>query len=59
MSVIMGDFNARASTWGNYDIFNHEGVQIDSIVTMHGLQQLISDPNHILYNSLFYVNLIS
>ena len=59
MSIIMGNFNARSSTWGNYYIFNHEGVQIDSSVTMHGLQQLISDPNHILYNSLSYVNLIS
>ena len=37
----MGDFNARSSNWYKYDISNNEGVQIDSVTSIHGLEQLI------------------
>ena len=47
----MGDFNARSSNWCKYDIPNKEGVQIDSVTSTHGLEQLIYEPNHILSNS--------
>ena len=52
ISIIMGDFNARSSNWCKYDISNSEGVQIDSVTSTHGLEQLIYQPNHILFNSL-------
>ena len=46
----MGDFNARLSNWCKYDISNYEGVQIDSITSRHGLEQMICEPTHILSN---------
>ena len=44
----MGNFNVRSSNWCKYDISNNEGVQIDSVTSTHGLEQLISEPTHIL-----------
>ena len=54
----MGDFNARSSNWCKYDISNNEGVQIDSVTSTHGLEQLISEPTHILSNSSSCIDLI-
>ena len=51
ISIIMGDFNARPSNWCKYDISNNEGVQIHSVTSIHGLEQLIYKPTHILSNS--------
>ena len=51
ISIIMGDFNARSSNWCKYDISNNEGVQIDSNTSVHGVEQLIYEPTHILFNS--------
>ena len=47
----MVDFNARSSNWCKYNISNNERVQIDSVTSIHGLEQLISEPTHILSNS--------
>ena len=58
ISVIMGDFNARSSNWCKYDISNNEGVQIDSITSIHGLKQLIYEPTHIIFNSSSCIDLI-
>ena len=49
--VTLGDFNAKSKSWWNEDITSNEGSQIDSLATNYGLQQLISDPTHILPNS--------
>ena len=54
----MGDFNARSSNWCKYDISNNEGVQIDSVTSTHGLEQLISEPAHILSNPSSCIDLI-
>ena len=51
ISVIMGDFNARSSNWCRYDISNNKGVKSDSVTSIHGLEQLIYEPTHILSNS--------
>ena len=49
ISIIMGDFNARSSNWCKYDISNNEGVQIDSVTSIHGLEQLIyNQPTYFL-----------
>ena len=47
-TVILGDFNARSSTWWSNDITNINGTLIDSLTTTHGFKQLISDATHIL-----------
>ena len=51
IAIIMGDFNGRSSNWCKYDISNNEGVQIDSNTSVHGVEQLIYEPTHILFNS--------
>ena len=56
--VILGDFNAKSKSWWNKDITSNEGSQIDSLATTYGLQQLISDPTHILPNSSTCIDLI-
>ena len=56
--VILGDFNAKSKSWWNKDITSNEGSQIDSLATTYGLQQLISDPTHILPNSSTCIALI-
>ena len=58
ISIIMSDFNAQSSNWCKYDISNNEGVQIDSFTSTHGLEQVISEPTHILSNSSSCVDLI-
>ena len=56
--VILGDSNAKSKSWWNKDITSNEGSQIDSLATTYGLQQLISDPTHILPNSSTCIDLI-
>ena len=47
-AVILGDFNARSSTWCSNDITIINGTLIDSLTTTHGFKQLIYDATHIL-----------
>ena len=54
----MSDFNARSSKWCKYDISNNKGVQIDSVTSIHGLEQLIYEPTHILSNSSSCIDLV-
>ena len=56
--VILGDFNAKSKSLWNEDITSNEGSQIDSLATIYGLQQLVSDPTHILPNSSTCTDLI-
>ena len=57
-TVILDDFNARSSTQWSNDITNPNGTLIDSLMTIHGLKQLISDATHILPQSLSRIDLI-
>ena len=50
-TIIMDDFNARSKSWWPDDTTSPERTDIDSLATMHGLHQLISDPIHLLPNS--------
>ena len=50
ISIIICGFNAWSSNWCKYDISNNDGVQIDSVTSTHGLEQLIYEPTHILSN---------
>ena len=48
----MGDFNVRSKSWWPDHITSSESTDIDSLTTMYGFHQLISDPTHLLPNSL-------
>ena len=47
------------NSWWPDDVTSHEGTQIEPLTTMHGLQQLVSDPTHLLPNSSSCIDLIS
>ena len=50
-SIILGDFNDRSKSWWKSDINSIEGTKIDSVTTSYVLQQLITQPTHLLANS--------
>ena len=55
---MLDDFNAKSKTWWTHDITTNEGAQIESLTSMYGLHQLISDPTHILPNSCSCIDLV-
>ena len=56
--ILLGDFNSRSKSWWVHDITNNEGTQIESISSLYGFSQLISETTHILQNLSSYINLI-
>ena len=58
LTVDLGDFNTKSSTWYKQDKTTYEGSKIDAITSRFGLQQLIREPTHILGNSSSYIDLI-
>ena len=56
--VILGDFNAKLSSWYKHDTTTYEGSKIDAITSQFGLKQLIQEPTHILTDSLSCIDLI-
>ena len=57
-TIILGGFDARSKSWWADGITSPEATDIDSLTTVHGLQQLISEPTHLLPNSLSCIDLI-
>ena len=57
-SIILGDFNARSKSRCKSYINTIEGTKIDSVTTSYGLQQLITQPTHLLANSSSCIDLI-
>ena len=57
-TIVLGDFSARSKSWWVHDITNNEGTQIESISSLYGFSQLISETTHILQNLSSYINLI-
>ena len=57
-SLILGDFNARSKSWWKNDINTIEGTKLDSVTTSYGLQQLITQPTHLLADSSSCIDLI-
>ena len=57
-TVIVGDFNARSTTWWSGDITNIEGTNIEALTSYHGFEQVINEPTHILPNSASCIDLI-
>ena len=56
--TILGDFNAKSSNWWTGDNTSYEGLRIDSLTSFYGLEQLISEPTHIVNNSSSCIDLI-
>ena len=52
------DFNVRSSDWWPDKITSLKGVHINSLISLYGFDQLISDPTHILPNSSSKIDLI-
>ena len=57
-TILLGDFNARSKSWWVHDITNNEGTEIESISSLYGFFQLISEPTRILQNSSSCTDLI-
>ena len=57
-TVILGNFNARSKSWWSGDSTTIEGTRLDSLVSTHGFHELISEPTHILRNSLSCIDFI-
>ena len=55
---LLGDFNARSSDWWPDDITSPEGTHINSLISMYGFDQIISDPTHVLPASSSCIDLI-
>ena len=56
--VIVGDFNARSSSWWCDDITTTEGLSIDYLTSQYGLYQIVSEPTHLLPQSASCIDLI-
>ena len=56
--VILGDFNAKSSSWFKHDTTTYEGSKIDAITSQFGLKQLIQEPTHTLTDSSSCIDLI-
>ena len=56
--LILGDFNAKSSSWYDHDITSQEGFRIESLTSFYNFSQLITTPPHILPNSSTCIDLI-
>ena len=56
--MLLGDFNAKSSSWCSQDITSSEGFRIETLTSFYSFTQLISLPTHILPNSSSCIDLI-
>ena len=56
--IILGDLNARSSSWWCEDATTTEGVSIDYLTSQYGLYQIVSEPTHLLPQSSSCIDLI-
>ena len=57
-TLILGNFNAKSSSWWKEDRTTTEGSQLEALTSLHNFHQLISEPTHILPNSNSCIDLI-
>ena len=57
-TIILGDLNARSSSWWKEDKTTTEGTHLEALTSLHNFDQLISEPIHILSNSSLCIDLI-
>ena len=56
--VALGDFNAKTTNWYKNDINSYEDLEIDTITSQFGLQQIINEPTYLTSNSSSCTDLI-
>ena len=56
--IITGDFNCRSTQWWENDAENNEGKLFEPLTSDLGLNQLISEPTHLIGNSKSCIDLI-
>ena len=56
--LVTGDFNARYSSWFKNGCATMEGTEIESLTCSYRLNQLVSDPTHILQDSFSCIYLV-
>ena len=56
--ILLGDFNAKPKPWSINDTTTEEGTILENLTSLFGLNQLISDPTHILQHSSSCIDLI-
>ena len=57
-TIILGDFNARSSFWWKNDKTTVGGGRLETLTSLHGFHQLISEPTHLLPTSTSCIDLI-
>ena len=57
-TIILGDFNARSSSWWKEDKTIMEGTHLEVLTTLHNFHQLTSEPTHLLPHSNSFIDLI-
>ena len=57
-TIILADFNARSPVWWTKDKITTEGTQLESLTSVHGFQQLISQTTHLLPQSSSRIDFI-
>ena len=57
-TITLGDFNARSSFWRIRNKTTIEGKQLESVTSLYGFHQLISQPTHLLQQNSSYIDLI-
>ena len=57
-TIITGDFNCRSSQWWENDIDNYEGKLFEPFTSDLGLNQLITEPTHLMGESKSRIDLI-
>ena len=58
LTVFLGDFNIESNLWFKGDKTSYEGSKIDAISSQFGLQQLITEPTHLVVDSSSCIDLI-
>ena len=56
--LITGDFNAKFRNWSTNDTANAEGAYLDFLMTLYGLNKLITKPTSILEHFSSSINLV-
>ena len=56
--ILLGDFNAKSKSWSMNDTTAEEGTILENVTSLFGLNQLISDPTHILQHSSSCIDFI-
>ena len=58
LTVVLDEYNTRSRSWWAFNINKPEGMQLDAQSPSYGVQQLVTEPTHILPNSSSSMDLI-